>query len=87
MRKLLMHEKSGKHISKSIQVDLSFLRKVNIAAEIDSGYKLLLEKHKNQVEKTNFVENINCLIFFGKFELPLRGHAGSTSSTALTQFE
>jgi len=25
---------------------------VNIAAEIDSGYKFLLEKHNNQVMKT-----------------------------------
>jgi len=27
---------------------------VNIAAVICSGYKLLLEKHKNPVKKTNF---------------------------------
>jgi len=35
----------------SNQVGLSFLCKVNIAAEIDSGYKLLLEKYDNQVGK------------------------------------
>jgi len=45
-----MHEKSGNHVS--IQVNLSFLGKVNITAEIDSGYKLLLDMHNSQV-KTN----------------------------------
>jgi len=51
----LKHEKSGKPIS--IHEDLSFFTKVNIAAVlIDSGYKLLLEKHNNPVKKyINFV--------------------------------
>ena len=39
--KILKHKKSGKPII-SIQVDLSFFGKVNIAAATDSGYKLLL---------------------------------------------
>jgi len=43
----LKHEKSGKPTS--IQVDLQFFGKVNIAAVIGSGYKLLLEKHNNPV--------------------------------------
>jgi len=50
--KNLKHEKSGKPIS--IQVDLQFFGKVNIAAVIDSGYKLLLEKHNNTVKKKRF---------------------------------
>jgi len=49
--KILKHEKSGKPIT-SIQVDLRFFGKVNIAAVTDSGYKLLLEKHNNPVKKT-----------------------------------
>jgi len=49
--KILKHEKSGKPIS--IQLDfLVFFGKVNIAAVTDAGYKLLLEKHKNPVQKT-----------------------------------
>jgi len=48
--KILKHEKSGKPIS--IQVDLKFFGKVNIAAATDSAYKLLLEKHNNPVKKT-----------------------------------
>jgi len=38
----------------SIQVDPSFFGKVNIAAVIYSGYKLLLEKHDNPVKKNKF---------------------------------
>jgi len=49
--KILKNEKSGKPIT-SIQVDLQFFGKVNIAAVIDSGYKLLLEKYNNPVRKT-----------------------------------
>jgi len=71
--KILKHEKSGKPIS--IQVDLSFFGKVNIAAVIDSGYKLLLEKHNNPAEKTEILcKIINCLKFFGNFKLHLKGH-------------
>ena len=52
--KILKHEKSSKHICNV--VDLSLLGKVNIAAEIDSGYKLAIEKHNSQVKKnSNFV--------------------------------
>jgi len=53
---------------------------VNIAAVIDSGYKLLLEKHNNPVKKTNLYKIINCLNFFGKFKLHLKEHAESTRS-------
>ena len=35
----------------SIQVDPNFFGKVNIATVTDSGYKLLLEKHNNQLKK------------------------------------
>jgi len=47
--KLLKHEKYGKPIS--IQVDLWFFGKANIAAVTDAGYKLLLEKHNNPDKK------------------------------------
>ena len=79
--KILKHEKSVKPII-SIQVD-HFFGKVNIAgaAVIDSGYKLLLEKHNNPVKKTEILcKIINCLNFFGKFKLCLKEHYPSTSS-------
>jgi len=54
---------------------------VNIVAEIDLGYELLLEKHNNQVKKTEILSKIiNCSKFCGKFELRLRGHDECTSS-------
>jgi len=40
---------------------------VNIAAVIDSGYKLLLEKHNNPVKKNrNFVQNNKLFDIFWK---------------------
>jgi len=51
---------------------------VNIAAVIYSVYKLLLEKHNNPVEKTNFV--LNHTLFFRKFKLHLKEHDESTRS-------
>jgi len=46
---------------------------VNVAAVIDSGYKLLLEKHNNPVKKTEILcKIINCSNFFGKLKLNLK---------------
>jgi len=41
-------------LSKHSSKDLQNFGKVNIAAVIDSGYKLLLEKHNNPVKKQKF---------------------------------
>jgi len=61
------------------------LVKVNIAAVIDSGYKLLLEKHNIPVKKTKILYKIiNCLKFFGNFKLHLKEHYKSTSSKKVT---
>jgi len=58
---------------------------VNIAAVIDSGYKLLLEKHNNTIKKNKSLwKIINCLKFFGKFKLHLKEHDSSTSSKKVT---
>jgi len=72
--KILKHEKSGKPIT-SIQVDLLFFGKANIAAVIDSEYKLLLENHNNPVKKIEMLcKTINCLKYFEKFKLHLKEH-------------
>ena len=52
--KILKHEKSGKPIT-SIHLDLLFFGKANIAAVIDSDYKLLLENYNNPVKKNRNV--------------------------------
>jgi len=55
---------------------------VNVAAVTDSGYKLLLEKHNNPVQKKReiYCKIINCSKFIGKFKLHLKEHNQSTSS-------
>jgi len=71
--KILTHEKSGKPMKHSSRPFI--FGKVNIAAVIDLGYKLLLEKHNNTVKKTEILGKImNCLKFFGKFQLHLKEH-------------
>ena len=80
----MKHEKSGKPII-SIQEDFLFFGKVNIAAVIDSGYKLLLEKHNNPVKKTKILcKIIDFLKYFGNFKLHLKEHDKSTSSKKVT---
>ncbi|XP_069936675.1 zinc finger MYM-type protein 1-like [Cherax quadricarinatus] len=79
-QKVMKHEQSSKHINNVI--DLSMLGKVNIAAQIDSAYKISIAKHNEEVEKNRNVLSkiINCIKFCGKFELPLRGHDETSSS-------
>lgn len=73
-QKIVKHEQSAKHMNNMI--NLSLLGKVNIAAQIDTAYKLSVAKHNEQVKKNRDVLSkiINCVKFCGKFELPLRGH-------------
>jgi len=49
---------------------------VNIAAVIDSGYKLLLEMHNNPVKKKTAIlcKIMNCSKFFAKLKLHLKEH-------------
>ena len=63
---IFKHKKCGKPIS--IKVDLLFFGKVNIAVAIDSGYKLLLEKHNNPLQKKREIlyKIINCRKLFGE---------------------
>lgn len=79
-QKIVKHEQSAKHMNNMI--NLSLLGKVNIAAQIDTAYKLSVAKHNEQVRKNRGVLSkiINCVKFCGKFELPLRGHDETTSS-------
>jgi len=58
---------------------------VNVAAVTDSGYKLLLEKHINPVQKKREIlcKIINCAKFFGIFKLHLKEHDLNTISKKL----
>ena len=95
--KNLKHEKSGKPISiQVLWVDLQFFGKVNVAAVTDSGYKLLLEKHNNPVEKTEilckiinclkFLENLN-FIWRNMIKVPAQRKWLQPRSAAMTRFE
>lgn len=79
-QKIMKHEQSAKHMNNMI--DLSLLGKVNIAAQIDTAYKLSVAKHNEQVRKNRDVLSkiINCVKFCEKFELLLRGHDETMSS-------
>ena len=78
--KITRHEKSIKHMSNT--VDLTMVGNVNIAEEIDSGYRLFIVRHNERVTKNRdaLSKIIDCLKFCGKFELPLRGHDESPES-------
>lgn len=58
------------------------LETVNILSQIDSGYKIGIKRHNEQVSKNrDLLEKIlNCVKFCGNYELPLRGHDEKVSS-------
>ena len=78
--KITKLEKSIKQMSNT--VDLTMVGNVNIAEEIDSGYRLFLVRHNERVTKNRdaLSKIIDCLKFCRKLELPLRGHDESAES-------
>lgn len=72
--KIKKHENSAQHIKNSI--DFGMLGKINIATQVSEAYKLNIRKFNENVKKNRDILSkiIDCLIFCGKFELPLRGH-------------
>lgn len=68
------HANSRKHMENV--VSLSFLGKVNIAEHLSEAYETATIKHNEEVKKNREIlsQIINCIKFYGKFELPLRGH-------------
>ena len=79
--KIKKHEISVNHMNSV--VDLSLLGKVNILSSLDSQYRLNIEKQNIQVSKNRHILKrlISCVKFCSVFELPLRGHDESASST------
>ena len=63
-------------------VDLTMVGNLNVAEEIDSGYRLFIVKHNERVTKNrDALPNMtDCLKFCGKFVLPLRGLDESAES-------
>lgn len=75
------HEASEIHIKNSLQ--LALLGSVNVAEQLDSAYRRSISVHNEKVLQNRYILNIiiNCVRFCGAFELALRGHDESESSS------
>lgn len=75
------HVVSAKHMRNVLQ--FSLFGSVNIAEQLDSAYRRNVELHNKQVRHNRYILNIiiNCVRFCGAFELALRGHYESASSS------
>ncbi|CAH1106263.1 unnamed protein product [Psylliodes chrysocephalus] len=75
------HTSSAKHIKNVLQYSL--FGTVNVAAQLSTAYRRNIELHNEQVRHNRYILNIiiNCVRFCGAFELALRGHDESTSSS------
>ena len=56
--------------------------KINIAAQLDEGYRIGIRKHNEEVDKNRHILSkiIDCVKFCGAFELALRGHGENEGS-------
>lgn len=72
--KVKKHKSSEKHINASIEY--AVLGKVNIGSQLDSAYRLNIQKHNEEVANNRYILNklIDAVKFCGIFELALRGH-------------
>ncbi|XP_050435438.1 zinc finger MYM-type protein 1-like [Adelges cooleyi] len=79
LAKINKHENSFKHLQN--EADFKMLGTID-TSKIDSGYKLEIKRHNEQVAKNrDILEKIlNCVKFCGNHELPLRGHDEKISS-------
>ena len=69
-------------------LNLSMLETVNIGQQIDFGYAAFIHQHNELVDKNCLIRSriISCIRFYGKFELPLKGHDETTQSKILVYF-
>lgn len=63
-------------------VKLALFGRVNIATQLDDGYRVSMRRHNEEVDKNRHVLSkiIDCVRFCGAFELALRGHDESEGS-------
>lgn len=75
------HQTSNEHIKNVLQ--LALFGKVNIAQQFDSEYRRNIAAHNEKVQQNRYILNIiiNCIRFCGAFELALRGHEESDTSS------
>lgn len=74
------HEQTSIHMENSVK--LAMFGKVNIAAQLNEGYRLGIRQHNEEVDKNRHILSkiIDCIKFCGAFELALRGHDESADS-------
>ena len=74
-----LSEKIKKHEMSKIHMDscwtFATIVRVNIATQLDEGYRLAVRRHNDEVSKNRHILNrlIQCVKFCGVFELALRG--------------
>lgn len=72
--KVKKHKFSEKHINAGIEY--AVLGKVDIRCQLDSTYRLKIQKENEEVSKNRYILSklIDAIKFYGAFELALRGH-------------
>lgn len=72
--KVKKHKLSEKHINAGIEY--AVLGKVDIRCQLDSAYRLKIQKENEEVSKNRYILSklIDAIKFCGAFELALRGH-------------
>jgi len=75
------HASSKMHMKNSLS--LVMFGNANVAQQLDSAYRRTIEIHNQKVAENRYVLNIiiNCIRFCGSFELALRGHDESETSS------
>lgn len=75
------HTSSAKHMKNVLQYSL--FGTVNVSAQLSTAYRRNIELHNEKVRHNRYILNIiiNCVRFCGAFELALRGHDESASSS------
>lgn len=75
------HARSPSH--KTCCLQLQMLGRVNIARQLDDGYRAGIRRHNQKVDKNRHVlgKLIDCIKFCGAFELALRGHDEKDTSS------
>ena len=79
--KIKKHESSAVHIQNALKLIL--FGSVNVSAQLDSAYRRQIAQYNEEVRHNRYVLNIliNCVRFCGSFELALRGHDETESSS------
>ncbi|KAK0152071.1 Zinc finger MYM-type protein 1 [Merluccius polli] len=79
--KIKKHEMSKSHMDSCLR--FATTGRVNIATQLDEGYRLAVRRHNNEVSKNPHILNrlIQCVKFCGVFELALRGKDETKGST------